>query len=84
MRGACNGWQTCLDGEGRLHLYGVAEDLGITGLSADEWHTSEWIGFFFGGGAGFCGGSCNEWKFLKNVGVSLVSSAEPDGIISPK
>lgn len=39
---------------------------------------------FFWGGAGFWGGNCNEWKFSKNVGVSLVSSAEPDGIISPK
>lgn len=33
---------------------------------------------------GVCGGNCNEWKFSKNVGVSLVSSAEPDSIISPK
>lgn len=37
-------------GEGRLHLYGAVEDLGITGLSADEWHTFERIGFFFLGG----------------------------------
>lgn len=66
VRGACNGWQTCLDGEGRLHLYGVAEDLGITGLSADEWHTSEWIGFFFlGGGLDFVAGIVMSGSFRR-------------------
>lgn len=40
--------------------------------------------FFLTGVVGFCGGNCNERKFSKNEGVSLVPCAEAENIISPK
>lgn len=43
----------------------MVEDLGITGLSDDEWHTPEWIGFFGAGGLDFVAGIVMSGSFQR-------------------